>query len=89
MPKRRKTRGEKILSDNRNYNAETVSVATFSLPTSYKIQTRQTIAAQSFLQQKDLQKTILVSTIIIVFQIFLFYLLKHHIVLMPIASLQY
>ena len=89
MPKQRKTREQKIAADMRHEHTEHVRAVTFSLPSSYKIQSSPITISQSFLHQKDLQKTLLVSSAIIILQILLFVLLKHHIVVMPFASLQY
>lgn len=89
MPKRRKTREQKIAADIRQQHIETVQPVTFSLPTSYKIEQKTTVMPQSYIQQKDLQKTLIVSSAIILLQLVLLFLLKHHIVVMPFASLQY
>lgn len=89
MPKRRKTREQKMRADHRQHVVETVQTNTFSLPSSYKIPTVTTTQTQSFLQEKDLQKTLLVSTIIIALQILLFSLLKNHTIVMPFPGLRY
>ena len=88
MAKQRKTKAQKIVSDERRSHEHVIqSTMTFSLPPSYETKVKSSLTTPVPTQYKDLQKTLLVSAFITAFQLILFFLLKTHSITVP--SVQY
>ncbi|OGH11653.1 MAG: hypothetical protein A3B38_02965 [Candidatus Levybacteria bacterium RIFCSPLOWO2_01_FULL_36_13] len=83
MAKKRKTKFQKKLADNRHTFHHQASPLIYEVkPSMPQTQPKKNLITHSYLM-KDLSKTALLSSAIIAFQVILFFILKNHLIKIP------